>query len=164
MSGVLKRARDSGCADEEVSMERFLYACTVSPFQGEIGNSILSIETGFSVPGKPLFHSGRFFFRECCARLWSTIDSRKASNKAAIFFGIPGTGKTIFGILALIHPIANGNNVFYNNAKQRLSLFFRAEGKKRALVGQLKVLIVSWVPRLTIRDAVYHFTACFPLE
>ena len=51
---VLQRApRDSRRSNEEVSMERFLYACVVSPFQGEIGNNIFSIETGVSVPGKP---------------------------------------------------------------------------------------------------------------
>lgn len=50
---VLQRARDSRCANEEVSLERFLYASVVSPFQGEIGNNIFFIKTGVSVPGKP---------------------------------------------------------------------------------------------------------------
>jgi hypothetical protein len=92
---VLKRARDSGCADEEVSMERLLYACTVSPFQGEIGNNILSIV--FPFLASRFFIQDDFSFGNVVRDYGAQLTREKLPIKLPFFLAPPEPGQLFLG-------------------------------------------------------------------
>jgi len=73
-------------------------------------------------------NSKQYFIRPCYYKMLSKLSFGQQGKERAIITGTPGTGKSMFLLLILIHLVQQNISVCYHNLQTRTSFYFDKSG------------------------------------